>query len=372
MSKRDGFILFLSEDPSAQPHWLRTIDGAVVQRGQGANWLAASGMAAFPSETQVLLVLPAAATALHWISHPDLPARQGRAAARISTLSSGILPADQLFAAADENEDPASPHIVAVAARTDMQQWVLWAQHHGLDPDILLPAPLLLPVSETGFTSGVIGGETLLRGQTVALPGDLALPELLGDAPIIDVAPEVLEQAAIAALDDPPLNLRQGDYAKRRRRALDTATLRRIAIWSGLILLLSLLIGVTTIIKNYHEASRLDDANLAIAQDVLPAATDPEQALVEMQGTLAARGAGSRAFTAPVSALLTAMQDTPGVALTTLSRDPDGMVRATLAAARPEDINQVLLAIQAAGFTITATSSQEPGGRMLADITVRS
>src|SRR3546814_1151390 len=48
-----------------------------------------------------------------------------------------------LFAAADENDDPARPHCVAVAARADMQHWLLWAQHHGLDPDIIVPAPLL-------------------------------------------------------------------------------------------------------------------------------------------------------------------------------------------------------------------------------------
>lgn len=372
MSQKDGLIVFLPEASEAEPAWLRVMDGAVVQRGEGANWLAATGLPALPPETRVLLVPPAAGVALHWVDHPDLPARQGRAASRLSALSTGILPADQLFAATDENDDPAQPHIVAIAARADMQQWLLQAQHHGLDPDILTPAPLLIPVPDEGFTGAVIAGETLLRGRTIALPADLALPELIGEAPITDVTPETIEIAAVAALDAPPLNLRQGDYAKRKRRTLDAAMLRRIAIWSGLIVLLGILIGLTAVIKNHREASRLDAASLAQAQQVLPAATDPAQALIEMEGQLAARGAGSRAFTAPVSGLLTAMQDTPGVALTTLSRDPDGMVRATLAAARPEDINQVLLAIQAAGFTITATSSQDPGGRTLADITVRS
>ncbi len=372
MSRKGGLIVFLPEASEAEPSWLRVVDGAVVQRGEGANWLAVPGLPVLPPETCVLLVPPAAGVALHWIEHPDLPARQGRAAARLSALSTGILPADQLFAATDENDDPAQPHIIAIAARADMQQWLLQAQHHGLDPDILTPAPLLVPAPDEGFASAAIGGEPLLRGQTIAMPGDLALPELIGDAPIIDTTPEIIERAAIAALDSPLLNLRQGDYAKRKHRTLDAAMLRRVAIWSGLIVLLGILIGLTTVIKNHREAARLDAASLAEAQQVLPAATDPAQALIEMEGQLAAKGAGSRAFTAPVSGLLAAMQDTPGVALTALSRDPDGMVRATLAAARPEDINQMLLAIQAAGFIITATSSQDPGGRTLADITVRS
>ncbi len=372
MSRTDGLIVFLPEASEAEPYWLLVVDRAVVQRGEGANWLAAAGLAELPPETRILLVPPAAGVTLHWIAHPDLPARQGRAAARLSVLSSAIAPSDQLFAATDDNDDPARAHIVAVASRTDMQNWLLWAQHHGLDPDILIPAPLLIPAPDEGFARTVIGGETLLRGQSIAIPGDLALPELLGDAPVADIPTTTIEQYAIAALDTPPLNLRQGDYARRKRRTLDAAMLRRIALWSGVILVLGALISLTTVIKNYREASQLDSASLAQAQQVLPAATDPAQALIEMEGQLAARGAGARAFTAPVSGLLAAMQDAPGVALTTLSRDPDGMVRATLAAAKADDINQVLLAIQAAGFTITATSSQDSGGRTIADITVRS
>jgi general secretion pathway protein L len=277
-----------------------------------------------------------------------------------------------LFAATDGNDDPANPHVIAIAARADMQRWLLWAQHHGLDPDIIVPAPLLLPEPEEGLVHGVIGGTAVLRGRDMALPADMALPELIGDAPIKQVAPEAVEAQAIAALDAPPLDMRQGDFAKRVRRALDRGLLRRVALWSALILLVALLTMLVGIVKQHREASRLDRESLALAQQVLPGASDAAQAQIELEGRIAARGAGGRAFTAPVAALLTAMQDAPGVALTSLSRDPDGMVRATLAAAKADDINIVLLALQAAGFTITATPSQDPGGRTLADITVRA
>jgi general secretion pathway protein L len=253
-----------------------------------------------------------------------------------------------------------------------MQHWLLWAQHHGLSPDLIVPAPLLLPQPDEGFARGVIGGELVLRGVDVALTQDMALPALIGDAAIVDVPPGVIEGLAIAALDMPPLNLRQGDFAKRVRRRLDPRVIGRVAIWSGLILLVSLLIALVGIVRQYREASRLDTQSLVLAQQILPGASDAAQALVEMEGQLAARGAGASAFTAPVAAVMAAMQDAPGVALTSLSRDPDGMVRATLAAAKADDINAVLLALQAAGFTITATPSQDAGGRTLADITVRS
>ncbi|MCB4862160.1 type II secretion system protein GspL [Sphingobium sp. PNB] len=368
----EGLIVALPERPGAEPLWMRVANGAVVQKGAGTNWLAACGLTALPGDMTVMLVPPAALVTLHRGAYPDLPARQGRAAARLAAMAGGIVPADQLFAAADDNDDPARPHCVAVAARADMQHWLLWAQHHGLDPDIIVPAPLLLPEPQEGFERALVGGEAVLRGSDLALAGDLALPELIGDAAVRDVPADQIEARAIAALDRPPLDLRQGDFAKRVRRSFDKRTMARIAVWSGLILLVSLSIALVGLAKQHFAASALDAESLALARQVVPGATDVLQAEAEMDRQLAARGAGGYAFTAPVSGLLSAMQDVPGVSLTALSRDPDGMIRATLAAAKGDDINSVLLALQAAGFAITATPSQDPGGRMLADITVRS
>ena len=370
MSAREALIVALPEQ--GEPLWMRVVDGAMAQSGVGANWLAACGLTALPDDATVLLVPPAGLVTLNWTEHPDLAPRQGRAAARLGALAQGIVPADQLFAAADENEDPARPHLVAVAARSDMQHWLLWAQHHGLDPDIILPAPLLLPEPAEGLHRATIGGEAVLRGRDMALAGDMALPGLIDEAAVRDVPVDTVNALAIAALERPPIDLRQGDFAKRVRRPVDKRTLQRIMVWSGLILLASLLIALIGIARQNIAASNLDAQSLALARQVVPGASDLDQAEAEIERKLAARGAGAYAFTAPVAGLLSALQDAPGVSLTALSRDPDGMIRATLAAAKADDINQVLLALQAAGFMVTATPSQDPGGRTLADITVRS
>jgi general secretion pathway protein L len=372
VSGGEGLIVALAEAPGAEPLWMRVAGGTVVQTGTGANWLAACGLSSVPEDMQVMLVPPAALVTLHHRAYPDLPPRQGRAAARLAALGDAIVPADQLFAVADDNDDPARPHLVAVASRADLQHWLLWAQHHGLDPDLIVPAPLLLPEAEEGFQRGIIGDAPVLRGADMALAGDLALPELIGDAVVQNVPPEAIQARAIAALDNPPLDMRQGDFAKRVRRSFDKRTLARIAFWSGMILLVSLLIALVGLAKQHVAANRLDADSLARAQQVVPGATDLAQAEAEMDRQLAARGVGGYAFTAPVAGLLNAIQDAPGVSLTALSRDPDGMIRATLAAAKGDDINIVLLSLQASGFTITATPSQDPGGRVLADITVRS
>jgi general secretion pathway protein L len=282
------------------------------------------------------------------------------------------VPADQLFAAADENDDPARPHLIAVAARSDMQQWLLWAQHHGLSPDIIVPAALLLPQPEEGFNRGLVAGEWVLRGQDMALPADILTPDLLGDAPVKDISPDQVNALAIEALERPPLDMRQGDFAKRVSRSIDKGALARIVMWSGLIFLISLLIALVGVVRQHAAASSVNNESLALARRVVPNAADLTQAEAEIDRQLAARGAGAYGFIAPVSGLLSAMQDAPGVALTSLSRDPDGMIRATLAAAKADEINAVLIALQASGFIITATPSQDPGGRTLADITVRS
>lgn len=372
MSVREGFILALPEKGDAEPLWMRIVDGAVAQGGAGTNWLAACGLAELPADAIVMMVPPAALVTLHWAPHPDLPARQGRAVARLAALATAIVSADQLFAAADDNEDPAKPHIVAVAARADMQHWLLWAQHHGLDPDIIVPAPLLLPAPQEGFCRGVIGGVPVLRGREMAFAEEDAVASLVGSASVRDIVPDEINRAAILALSHPPLDMRQGDFAKRVRRPIDRSAIARIALWSGLILLASLLIALITIGRQNWAASSLEGQSLALARQVVPGATDVAQAEAEMDRQLALRGAGGYTFTAPVAGLLSAVQDAPGVSLSALSRDPDGMIRATLAAAKADDINNVLLALQAAGFTITATPSQDPGGRTLADITVRS
>lgn len=103
MSVREGLIVALPQQ--GEPLWMRVVEGAVVQSGTGANWLAACGLTALPDDAIVLLVPPAALVTLNWIEYPDLAPRQGRAAARLAALAGAIVPADQLFAAADENED---------------------------------------------------------------------------------------------------------------------------------------------------------------------------------------------------------------------------------------------------------------------------
>ena len=58
MSVRDAIAIVLPDTPDAPPHWVRIVDGAMVQSGQGVNWLDACGLAALPPESQTALIVP--------------------------------------------------------------------------------------------------------------------------------------------------------------------------------------------------------------------------------------------------------------------------------------------------------------------------
>jgi general secretion pathway protein L len=311
MSARDALIVTLPEREGADPLWMRVADGEMVQGGSGAEWLRATGMARLPDHCTVMLVPPAGLTALHWIAHPDMPPRQGRAAARLEALTASIGPADTLMAAANENDDPERPHIVAVASRADMQHWLLWAQHHGLDPDLVVPAPLLLPEPEQGYVAGMIGGAPLLRGRDLGLPAEEGLAGAIANGDdIATLGAEAVNRAAIAALDNPPINLRQGDFAKRTARSIDKQQLARIAVWVGFIALISLIIAIIAIVRTNADTSRLDAESIALAHKVLPAANDPDLANRELDARLAERGAGAYVFSGPVAGLFTDRKST--------------------------------------------------------------
>jgi general secretion pathway protein L len=64
------------------------------------------------------------------------------------------------------------------------------------------------------------------------------------------------------------------------------------------------------------------------------------------------------------------LQSAPNVAVIKMSYQSSGLLSATLSAARNEDINVALLALQRDGYKITAVPRTEATGKALADITV--
>ncbi len=108
---------------------------------------------------------------------------------------------------------------------------------------------------------------------------------------------------------------------------------------------------------------------MEIARTVDPAVTDAADAEVKIGARFAARG-GNGGFTGAMAGLMGAMRGTPAVSLASVNQGADGSLRVQLAAPRAEDINAVLIALQDAGWRISANAVQQQGGRLVADIVV--
>ena len=98
----------------------------------------------------------------------------------------------------------------------------------------------------------------------------------------------------------PALNLRQGAFAKRRRRAIDWALVRRLAVIGGLILLATLAIDLVRIAKYSFGADAAEVRADVLARQGLPRGADqgdPDRLLGERLSRL--RGPGSASARPP-------------------------------------------------------------------------
>lgn len=368
---KHDYIILLPSDREAPPSWYRVADERIVRRGRGTEWL--------PPEQQqepdgaigtAMLVLPPHATTIHWIACPGMTPKQGAAAARLMALEASIGEVDQLHAAVAYSEDPEEPHIVAVTSQSAMNHWVEWAKEHGIAQASFVPSALLLPAPENGFVRAPVGGADVVRGADTAFDGEeIAAALIIGDAPVTRLPADGVDDALLLALEEPPLDLRQGAFARRSPTLFDAGRLKRIAAMIGLIILCSLLVSLITVIRLNAESSRLDSQTVALAQTIDPAISDPQMAEAQITARLAARG-GRGGFTGMMAGLMTAMQVNPNVVVTNINQGTDGSLRIQLAGPQATEINDVLIAIQEAGWRISANAVQNRGNRLIADIMV--
>lgn len=374
---RDGIILWPLGDSASDGEtppfgWARVANGAIVQRGEGeaTDWRGATHLVALPQDDAAMFIAPAGDVAMHWIACPGMTLVQGAAAAPLMASEASIGPVDDLHAAVAPALDPGAAHLVAVASCAAMEQWLAWCAAAGVPDAAIVPAPALVPPPDEGFAAARIGGDMVLRGTDSAFPADAALePLIVGDAPVRHLSDAEVERALVAALAEPPLDLRQGSYARRAPRALDPAWLRRIAVLAGLIALVSLAIGLVTIIRLHGEAAALDAETVAMAQEAVPGVADAADAELRLSALIAQRG-GAGGLGGAAAGLIAALQASPTVSLTSLTQSADGSLRAQLSGPGAEPVNAVLIALQNAGWRIAANGVRQNGAQTVADITV--
>lgn len=365
----DGLIVVLPAAPGGEWRWRRVEDGVAGTEhgyfaGEDAPW------GSF-REGRVTAVVPAALAPVRIKPMPAMPAAQALAAERLGGASQSLSGDHHVAVAA--SEDGKAIYAASVAL-TDMDLWLAQCAAAGLEPAALVPAALALPQPASGAVVGELAGQPIARTAGAAFAGEPALVEALAAGEVRVLDDDALADALLAAHRNPPLNLRQGQFAPRRVSFLLLPDWMQLARMTAVAALLALALMLVWTVKWNLDSAEREDAALAAVQQRFPAATDLDTAERLVSAELARRGQGGAAFSGPASALLAAMKPAGAVKVRDLGYSADGTLRFTAASPRAEDINQVLYALQRDGWKITVPPSlaPDPTGATVAAITVRA
>lgn len=359
-----SIVLFLPRNPDDPWRWLRVADGRVAERGEGLPEI---------GDALVTAVTPAESVTLHWAELPDRSPAQAIAAARLLVAEASAGPVADLHVAVGREPDAAERPIGVVSAEA-MQRWLALLAAQGIDPVALVPAPLLLPRPEEGWLRAELDGEAVMRGPGAGFADEPALTSLItGGEPPQTLSPDALDAAIAAAVTEPPLNLRQGAFARRTRRAVDWALVRKLGVLAAIILAVTVAIDLVRLARYSIDASRAEAETERVARLALPRGSpadgDAERLLGERLARLRGPGLG---FTRMSAAVFAAVRDAGGSEVTRIAFDPVGELRVGLATDGEAQANAVKQALEAAGFEVSASPFSASGTRLNGEIAVRA
>lgn len=366
----DSIVFALPESPDPErleAHWWLVGDGKVLDSGIGAEWalLAAPGAA---EDRKRVALAPAGAVRIEVADRaPELSDRQATSAARAEAVEASLGDDDALHSVSALRGGKA---MTAVVDNGVMLAWLDWAREAGADPHHVVPAGALLPLGDE-WTAATFGSQRVIGRAGTVMPFEPELANtIVGDSDLRELGAEEVEAAIVTAAEQPPLDLRAGKMARRRRIVIDRQRIRQLAILAAIIPLLSLLVALVSIAKINSATDRLNERTLIIAERALGRPVALESAESELSQRVG--GVGHGGVMAPLGGLYSALQAEQSVSTTDLSYRSDGTLSATLAAPTVESVNRVLVALQRNGYRITAVPRQAPDGRSMVDVTVRS
>jgi general secretion pathway protein L len=359
-------MIFLS---AAEPaRWIRLVDGRVGGDGIGLTGIPVADPSV-PAET--IAVVPGDAVVLHWVPLPQLAPAQAAAAARMLAADVTTTPLDATHVAIGRRDaDGQAP--LALVGRAQMAEWLETLAAVGIDPDRMLPAPLLLPLPETGVTIAETDGQWQVRGARLALAAEPGLAELLiGDQPRSLVDDRSWRAGLAAALAAAPIDLRQGAFARARRLPIDPRRARRIA---QLALAVFGVVVATGLIGVLRQSTAADQTELALAdaaRAALPRGTIITDPRAQVAARLASLGGATPAFTALAAPLLAGVRDRPSISLETLAFAPGSGLNATIAAPVAADRDALAAMLSAQGLVVNMGAPREEAGRQMVDLAVK-
>lgn len=347
-----------ADDPAI---W-RVTDGVWHDSGSLSEYLALG------DEAVVMALVAPSDTRILFSSLPELEPRQAEGVARLKAVEQSIGP---VHVVARHVIDDIM--IAATIAPAVMEYGLVRLALRGLNPDIVIPAGLVLDPHPDHVVRAEFDGMTLLRGRTFVIPDESALRGLLvGDVLVKDVKPAALQNMLLIAGEFPLLNLRAGLFAKRELVVWATAPQRKwIRRLFVALVAVTIMLGIITWAKHSSATNAEDNRALAAAQKIDPSITDIAQAEEQLDRALQQKGIAKGRF-APFSAgLWRSVKESPNVTVRELRYGADGIMTVVLAAPDTPSIQTALTAIQQDGYKITATPRVDASGATLVDLTMR-
>lgn len=294
-----------------------------------------------------MLVVPGTEVAIHWLELPDgLAPAQAAAAARLMLADASATPLADMHVAVGRSELGLTPVALVPAGR--MEAWLAEG-----DPQAIVPEPMLILPPETGFLRRDRGGGVAdYRGQAAAFTLEPELAEAVtGALPVEPVDPVRFEAALPALLAAPPLDLRQGPFARRRQWKVDKGWLRRVVTLGIAAVLLALAVQIVQILRYTFAADR----------------TEAELAALDRPGDAGARPG----FGATAARVFEAVRATPNLELARIEYRPDGSLVAGVTMDNPATFAAFRARVEASGLAVEAGAPTASGGRPAAELTVR-
>lgn len=327
--------------------WLLLDGDQVVERGDAA--------AGLPGAAGTLLAVPGDQVAIHWLElDGGLAPAQAAAAARLILAPASAEPLSEMHVAVGRGEGGRIP--AALVPHRRMAGWMAAAAEAGLDPDSVVPAPLLLSPPESGFVRRDRGEVADYRGRAAAFSLEPALAEaLVAGAPVETIDQAAFESRLGPLAAAPALDLRQGPFARRRQWRVERARIRRIALFAIALALLSLAVQVATIFSYTFAADR--------------AQTEADSLSAGSNRSALDAGPG---FGAAASVLFEAVRATPNAEVARIDYRPDGTLVATVTTDNPATLAALQERIAASGLSVVPGERSNVGGRTATELRIRA
>lgn len=356
-------LVFVGSD--ALP-WLRIgSDGAVTQGASIAGLLPAEG-------GETIAVVPGDAVAVHWTQLPALAPAQAAAAARMLAADVSAAPVETLHVALGPVESDGWRALALVDAGT-MAGWMAVLAAAGVDPDRVVPAPMLMTAPESGVTVLDDGAQWQVRGERTAFAAEAALAQMLiGDAAVQATDAATWQAGLGAALAGPAIDLRQGMFARARAWRVDEGRLRRIGVMALVLVGVLLATQVAGILRYGFAADRAELQLADAARSVLPRGTLVTAPRAQVAARLAQLGGDGGGFGGMAAAVVTALRDHPTVMLHSLEFSPANGMVAVMTVPAAGEREAVVAALAQAGLEANFGAPSQATGTPLVEMRVRA